>query len=61
MSDKYWWQKAPERVRQAVVLPRRQRTEEEVEAAEAAAYEALRLAEEDEGQRIWQQWMEQWN
>jgi len=33
----------------------------EDEAAEAAVYEAIRLAEEDEGQRIWQEWMEQWN
>lgn len=31
------------------------------EAAEAAAYQAIQLAEEEEGQRIWREWMDQWN
>ena len=31
------------------------------EAAEAAAYQAIQLAEEEEGNRIWQEWMQQWN
>jgi len=31
------------------------------EAAEAAAYESYRLAEEEEGRRIFDAWMQQWD
>lgn len=45
MSEKYWWQKEPERVRQAVYLPRRQRTEEEVALDRRLEEQAKRAAE----------------
>jgi len=33
----------------------------EDEAAEAAAYERIRIAEEEEGQRMFDAWMNNWN
>jgi len=46
MSDKYWWQKEPERVRQPVTrAPRRARTAEEVELDRRLEEHAKRAAE----------------